>query len=55
MAALPQVARISLKDILLPTDFSDASQAAMPFALELARIYGARLHLAHVILPELHV
>lgn len=54
MAALPQVARISLKDILLPTDFSDASRAAMPFALELARIYGARLHLAHVILPEPH-
>jgi nucleotide-binding universal stress UspA family protein len=54
MAALPQVARISLKDILLPTDFSDASQAALPFALELARIYGARVHVAHVIVPESH-
>lgn len=54
MAALAQVARISLKDVLLPTDFSDSSQAALPFALELARTYGARLHVAHVILPEPH-
>lgn len=54
MAALPQVARISLKDILFPTDFSPASESALPFALELARIYGARVHVAHVILPEPH-
>jgi nucleotide-binding universal stress UspA family protein len=54
MAALPQIARISLKDILFPTDFSQASQAALPFALKLARIYGARVHVAHVILPEPH-
>jgi nucleotide-binding universal stress UspA family protein len=52
MAALPQIARISLKDILFPTDFSQASEAALPFALKLARIYGARVHVAHVILPE---
>jgi len=54
MAALPQVARISLKDILFPTDFSEASEAALPFALKLARTYGARVHVAHVILPEPH-
>jgi nucleotide-binding universal stress UspA family protein len=54
MAALPQIARISLKDILFPTDFSPASEAALPFALKLARIYGARVHVAHVILPEPH-
>ena len=54
MAALPQVARISLKDILFPTDFSPASEAALPFALTLARIYRSRIHVAHVILPEPH-
>jgi nucleotide-binding universal stress UspA family protein len=54
MAALPQIARISLKDILFPTDFSQASEAALPFALKLARIYGSRVHVAHVILPEPH-
>jgi nucleotide-binding universal stress UspA family protein len=54
MAALPQIARISLKDILFPTDFSSASEAALPFALTLARIYGAKIHAAHVILPEPH-
>ncbi len=54
MAALPQVARISLKRILFPTDFSEASLAALPFALKLARTYDARVHVAHVILPEPH-
>jgi len=52
MATLPQVARISLKDILFPTDFSAASEAALPFALMLAQRYGARMHAAHIILPE---
>ncbi len=54
MAALPQVTRISLKDILFPTDFSQSSQAALPFALTLARIYGSKVRVAHVILPEPH-
>lgn len=54
MAALPQVARISLKDILFATDFSQASEAALPFAVKLAQIYGAKIHVAHVILPEPH-
>jgi nucleotide-binding universal stress UspA family protein len=52
MAALPQVTHIFLKDILFPTDFSQASEAALPFAIKLGRIYGARVHVAHVILPE---
>jgi nucleotide-binding universal stress UspA family protein len=54
MAAVPQVSRISLKNILFPTDFSDASEMALPFALALARLYGATLQIAHVILPEPH-
>jgi len=54
MSTLPQVARISLKNILFPTDFSPASSAALPFALTLARIYGSTLLLTHVIPPEPH-
>jgi nucleotide-binding universal stress UspA family protein len=52
MATTPQVARISLKNILFTTDFSPAANSAMPFALTLARIYGSAIELVHVIPPE---
>jgi len=52
MSAIPQVSRITLKNILVPTDFSPASAAALPFALSLARIYGSTLLAYHVIPPE---
>jgi len=52
MPTIPQVARISLKNILIPTDFSPASAAALPFALSLARIYGSTLLVFHVLPPE---
>ena len=52
MPTIPQVARISLKNILVPTDFSPASAAALPFALTVARIYGSTLLAFHVIPPE---
>lgn len=38
-----------IKRILAPTDFSEASFAAVHYALELAKIAGAELHLLHVI------
>ncbi len=40
---------ITLKNILLPTDFSKESNVAMPFALDFARRFGASLHLLHVV------
>jgi nucleotide-binding universal stress UspA family protein len=40
--------RIALKTILFATDFSPCSNAALPYALSVARRYGARLHAAHV-------
>jgi len=40
--------RIALKDILFATDFSPCSHAALPYALAVARRYGATLHAAHV-------
>jgi nucleotide-binding universal stress UspA family protein len=52
MAAIPQVVRISLKNILFTTDFSPAAKRAMPFALRLARIFGSALELVCVIPPE---
>lgn len=54
MSAVPQVARVSLKRMLVPTDFSAASAAGMPFAEALSRIYGSTLILAHVLSAEPH-
>ncbi len=54
MPTLSQVARISLKNILFPTDFSPSSSSALPFALSLARIYGASVIVAHALAPERH-
>jgi nucleotide-binding universal stress UspA family protein len=40
--------RIALKNILFATDFSPCSNAALPYALSVARRYGATLHAAYV-------
>jgi len=40
---------IRLKTILLPTDFSQPSSAAVPYACDLAEVFGAELHVLHVI------
>jgi len=45
-------ARIQLKNIIFLTDFSEASEAALPFAMAIAREYGAAVHALHVLLPE---
>jgi len=45
--------RIQVRNILLATDFSSSSEAALPHALALARRYDARLLVAHVIRPDL--
>lgn len=52
MPTLAPVSRLSLKNILFPTDFSPASRAALPFAQSLAQIYGSTILLAHSIPPE---
>jgi nucleotide-binding universal stress UspA family protein len=41
---------IALKRILVPVDFSQTSEAALRYGVELARGFDARLHLLHV--PE---
>lgn len=39
---------IALKNILVPHDFSETSEAAMRYAVELARTFGAKLQVVHV-------
>jgi nucleotide-binding universal stress UspA family protein len=40
---------ITLKKILVPTDFSDCSDAALKYGRALAGTFGATLHLLHVV------
>ncbi len=43
--------RLTLKNILFLTDFSEPSEAALPFAVAMAREYGATIHALHVLTP----
>jgi nucleotide-binding universal stress UspA family protein len=54
MPTLSKISRLYLRNILVPTDFSPASQAALPFAQALAQTYGSTILLAHTIPPEPH-
>jgi len=51
MAIIESGARVTLKNILYLTDFSESSEAALPFASAIAREYEARLYAFHVLLP----
>lgn len=42
---------LTVKHILHPTDFSKSSEAAFQLACSLARDYGARVLVAHVVVP----
>jgi nucleotide-binding universal stress UspA family protein len=46
--------RIQLKNILFTTDFSPAAAAALPYAGELAKHYGAKLYALHVRTPVIN-
>ncbi len=48
MKAVQAKTRVQFKNILFATDFSPAASAAVPFAAELAKRYGAKLHALHV-------
>ena len=43
---------MNIRHILAPTDFSDYSKKALSDALELARTFGAKLSLLHVLEPS---
>ena len=40
---------ITLKNILVPSDFSECSDQAVRYGLELARKFDATIHLLHVV------
>ena len=40
---------IALKNVLVATDFSEASESALTYGRALARTFGAELHVLHVI------
>jgi nucleotide-binding universal stress UspA family protein len=48
MKAVQAKTRIALKNILFATDFSSAADAAVPFAMQIARRYGAKVYGVHV-------
>src|SRR5260370_26142014 len=48
MKAVQARTRIALKNILFATDFSPAADAAAPFAIQIARSYGAKVSGLHV-------
>ena len=55
MEALRTNARISLRNILVTTDFSHVSRTALPYATALARQYEAKIVVAHALSPEPHL
>jgi nucleotide-binding universal stress UspA family protein len=40
---------ISLKNVLVATDFGDVSEVALSYGRDLARAFGAKLHVIHVV------
>jgi len=49
MSAIASAIAPRLKSVLVATDFSETSQKALRHALAIARHYGAKLYLAHVV------
>lgn len=48
---VPQPATVSFKNILLATDFSDASEKAFHCATAIARLHGSKIYVLHVVPP----
>ena len=52
---MPEVqTRVRFKNILFTTDFSEAADAALPYAASLARTYGAKIRALHVNPPAVN-
>jgi nucleotide-binding universal stress UspA family protein len=48
-------APVKMRNILYLTDFSEPSEAALPFAIAFGRGYGAKVHALHVFMPSPYV
>jgi nucleotide-binding universal stress UspA family protein len=55
MPAIGAKPQIKLRNILCLTDFSEPSEAALPFAVSIARKHGARVRALHVVIPDAYV
>jgi nucleotide-binding universal stress UspA family protein len=51
MPTLQASPRLCFSNILFPTDFSDASEAALPYAQAFAQLYGSRIIVTHAVTP----
>jgi len=51
MSVIETGVRLTLKNILLLTDFSEPSELAVPFATAIAREYESKLYAMHVLTP----
>jgi nucleotide-binding universal stress UspA family protein len=54
MTQLKYDTRIAISNILYLTDFSQPSEAALPFAVSIAREYGAKVYAFHVLIPAVY-
>ena len=54
MSDINVTARVRLKTVVLATDFSDASRAALGYAAAVARHYQGRVYVVHVIPPDMY-
>jgi nucleotide-binding universal stress UspA family protein len=52
VATVPVTTRITISNILLATDFSEVSSGALGYACNLARSYGSKIFVTHVVPPE---
>jgi len=43
--------RLALKNLLVPIDFSDASEKALAYARAFAEDYGAKIYISHAVNP----
>ena len=51
MTAVAAPSKLSFKNILFLTDFAEPSEAALPFAMEIAREFGAKIHAMNLMIP----
>ena len=46
---------VTYKNVLYCTDFSESARAALPFAIDITKKYGATLHIVHVYQDPGHI
>ena len=52
MKAATATTRVSFRNVLFLTDFSQPSEGALPFAMAIARAYGSKVSVLHVLQPD---